>query len=402
MRMNAKGIYVILDMHEDVLSSKFCLYDGAPLWVVNKSTPKHEFPWPLKGNCSSRGWMENILSEAAGTAYQDLYDNKNGMRDDLALFWEKSAEFWKDLPGVFFELINEPFAGNPYEDPLILLPGVAGRKNLMRLYDAISPSIRKVDDRHIIMYEPVTWGMIFDGKYTGTGFDHVPGGDEYANRSALSFHYYCNTFVPSYGEKPTMTKIVCDDIVKNLVFSSITKELSKIGGSALMTEGISFMHSTATAQGNALMIPHLSQSHEGMACDTSTPQKEQECREVMSALDQHLYSWTDYGVSQGAQWTPSQAQQKAWARTFARATAGNPVNMTFDAGTGAFEYCYNVDTSIKAPTEIFASRKYYYTDGTNVRTTSNLEVVGPISDTISIKPVAGSDGGVGCVWVTQK
>ena len=79
-RMNAKGIYVLLDMHEDVLSSKYCLYDGAPLWVVNKSTPKHAFPWPLKGNCSSRGWMENILSEAAGTAYQDLYDNVNVRR----------------------------------------------------------------------------------------------------------------------------------------------------------------------------------------------------------------------------------------------------------------------------------------------------------------------------------
>ena len=121
--------------------------------------------------------------------------------------------------------------------------------------------------------------MIFDGKYTGTGFDHVPGGDIYANRSALSFHYYCNSFVPNYGAKPTMTKVVCDDIVKKLVFSSIPKELAKIGGSAVMTEG--------------------------MACDTSTPEKEVECQEVMTSLDEHLFSWTDYGVSQGAKWAPT-------------------------------------------------------------------------------------------------
>ena len=218
--------------------------------------------------------------------------------------------------------------------------------------------------------------MIFDGRYTGTGFDHVPGGDEYANRSALSFHYYCNTFVPSYGSKPTMTKVVCDDIVKKLVFSSIAKELGTIGGSAVMTEG--------------------------MACDTSTPEKEQECQEVMTALDQHLFSWTDYGVSQGAKWEPSPAQQAAWARTFARATAGNPVNMTFDAATAAFEYCYDIDLSIEAPTEIFASRKYYYTNGTAVRTTSNIEVVGSVSDTINVKAVDGSEGGIGCVWVERK
>ena len=83
------------------------------------------------------------------------------MRDDLALFWEKSAEFWKDVPGVFYELINEPFAGNPYADPLILLPGNAGRKNLMPLYDAISPSIRKHDDRHIIMCGSLLVSAVF-------------------------------------------------------------------------------------------------------------------------------------------------------------------------------------------------------------------------------------------------
>ena len=43
------GVYALLDMHEDVLSSKFCLYDGVPRWVIDKSVPKHAFPWPMKG-----------------------------------------------------------------------------------------------------------------------------------------------------------------------------------------------------------------------------------------------------------------------------------------------------------------------------------------------------------------
>lgn len=54
--MADRGIYSLLDMHQDGLSSKYCLYDGAPEWVVNKSVSRHEFPWPMKGNCSSRGW----------------------------------------------------------------------------------------------------------------------------------------------------------------------------------------------------------------------------------------------------------------------------------------------------------------------------------------------------------
>jgi endoglycosylceramidase len=66
--MNAHGIYVLFDMHEDCLSSHFCTYDGVPPWVIDKSIPKHSFPWPLKGNCS-RNWELNELAEATTTAY---------------------------------------------------------------------------------------------------------------------------------------------------------------------------------------------------------------------------------------------------------------------------------------------------------------------------------------------
>eukprot|EP00854_Cymbomonas_tetramitiformis_P014824 gene14824-17524_t len=144
------------------LANKFCLYDGAPLWVVNKSVSAHAFPWPLKGDCGSRSWGTNEISEAAGSAYQDLYDNRGGMLDDWINFWEKSASVWKNTSSIIgYELINEPFAGNWFKDPLLLLPGVAGEKNLMRSYDAAAAGIRKHDDRRIIFYEPVTWGMIF-------------------------------------------------------------------------------------------------------------------------------------------------------------------------------------------------------------------------------------------------
>ena len=91
---------------------------------------------------------------------------------------------------IGYELINEPFAGNFYADPLVLVPGVAGRTNLQRMYDHVAPRIRAHDTRHMIFYEPVTWGMIFDGKIVGSGFSHVPGGAEWANVSAFSYHYY--------------------------------------------------------------------------------------------------------------------------------------------------------------------------------------------------------------------
>ena len=118
---NDHGVHVLLDLHEDILSSEFCLYDGAPKWLIDKSVPEHPFPWPLKGNGTedcSRGWMENAFALAPQKAYQDIYDNEHGMLDSLAAMWAYSAEQWKDVSGVIgYEIMNEPFAGNTYKDP---------------------------------------------------------------------------------------------------------------------------------------------------------------------------------------------------------------------------------------------------------------------------------------------
>jgi hypothetical protein len=101
---------------EDGMSSLFCLYDGIPLWVVNKRTPpQHPFPYPLSGDCT-RGWETNFFAEAVGEAYQDLYNNHNGMADDMVNFWAKSASVFANNSNIIaYELINEPWCGDIYK-----------------------------------------------------------------------------------------------------------------------------------------------------------------------------------------------------------------------------------------------------------------------------------------------
>ena len=385
-RLAARGVHVLLDMHEDVLSSDFCLYDGAPQWVVNKSVPRHAFPWPQNGSapgdprgCHSRGWEANMLTEAAGQAYQDIYDNYAGMLDDLAAFWAKSAARWRDEPAVIgYEVMNEPFAGDVFKDPLLFLPGVAGRKNLARMHDAVAAAIRQHDDRHMIFYEPVTWGMVLDGKATGSGYDHVPGGPAFANRSAMSYHYYCSTFDPGWQDHPLMRRAICDATVGPLVFKAVGEDLDKVGGAQMMTEG--------------------------MACPTGNLSQAAECVAVMDDLDKRMFSWTDYGDSQGQTWEPTEVQKTVWARTYARAVAGTPLNMTFDFETKDFETCFTIDASINAPTEIFASVKYAYNGpgGFAVATSDNL-AASSSGNIVTVVPAPGADAGgeVGCVRITK-
>ena len=370
-RLAAHGIYTLLDMHQDGLSSKFCLYDGVPLWVINKSSSRHAFPWPLTGPCSDRNWETNLLSEAVAKAYQDLYDNHNGMLDDFVRFWEFTAKQFANNPNVLgYELINEPFAGNFYADPRRLLPGVAGNENLQPTYDLLASGIRRHDPNHLIFFEPVTWGMIFGDRVLGSGFDHVPGGPEYRNRSVLSFHYYCSIFVRDYWKHPSMTKLVCDSIAGPLVMRSIREDVRRMGGGVMMTEG--------------------------MACPVGFGD---ECESVSELMDQYMYSWCDFGSSQTDVFSPNISELTRWARTYPRAVAGTPINFTFDHTTKAFAFCYLPDLSLQSTTtEIFASRTYSYPVGKSISTTENLKVRKVNEDIISVQALSPEEA---CIWIDR-
>ena len=401
-QLNARGVYVLLDMHQDIISSAFCLYDGAPRWVIDKSIADlpaaHGYPAPLEApapkdnncilsgsphspcNCSrdATSWSENALTYGACNAYQSIYDNRHGMLDDMATFWARAAVEFKDTPGIIgYELMNEPFAGDIFSKPELVLPGVAGKQNLQKMHDAVAEKIREVDQQHIIFFEPVTWGMIGAGKVTGSGFEHVPGGDAWKNASAYAYHYYCMSWLPGWETQPIQRKLLCDAAIAPAVFEAVGEDIRRIGGAQMMTEG--------------------------MACNQDNMTQQEECIKVQEDLDKHLFSWTDYGDSQGSLWDVHPLQQKVWARTYARAIAGTPLNMTFDVETAAFEFCFTMDRQIQAPTEIFASNVYHYgAAGPKVTHSKNLQVSkGQTEGLYLAEPVAEGAPGIGCVHMAK-
>ena len=168
-------------------------------------------------------------------------------------------------------MINEPFAGDVYKNPLYFVPGEAGSKNLMPMYDNIAKAIREEDETHIIFFEPVTWGMVFDNKIAGSGFDHVPGGDNYRNRSSFSYHYYCSSFDPNWKDRPEWTKIICDDIMGNLIFEAVDEDLKTFGGASMLTEF--------------------------GGCPTDNATLLNECNVVMNKADKRMDSYVDYSLA---------------------------------------------------------------------------------------------------------
>lgn len=115
--------------------------------------------------------------------------------------------------------------------------------------------------------------MIFEGKVAGSGFTHVPGGDEYKNRSALSYHYYCDSFTPKPIDKPFYKRLICDDAVGPLVFEAVDLDHEKNGGASMLTEF-------------------------GDCFPVNSTKANEECNFVMDLADKRMDSyidWTDAG-----------------------------------------------------------------------------------------------------------
>lgn len=125
--------------------------------------------------------------------YERLYLNVEGVADYFAAFWRALAERFRGAGNILaFELLNEPFAGNYFEHPTLLLPGHADRMRLAPFYDKVAAELRRGDADRMIMFEPTTWSDEFGFPIFDTGFEHAPGGSEYANRSIFSYHFYEN------------------------------------------------------------------------------------------------------------------------------------------------------------------------------------------------------------------
>ena len=202
-----------------------------------------------------------------------------------------------------YELVNEPYAGNMYSDPLIMLPGVAGSKNLQPLYDAVGAVVRAADPSTPIFYEPVTWGMVFDGKIAGSGLTQVPGGPEYADRSVLSYHYYCSSFVPSWPGKPDWVhRVVCDDAVGALMFESIDADVKHLGGASWLTEF-----------GD---------------CGSFDESGSAECELLVGRCEERFESfhvWA-YTSDEAGDFAPTDAWTDVFSTVYARAIAGEPIS----------------------------------------------------------------------------
>ena len=148
------NISVLVEFHQDLFSEKFC-GDGVPLWAIPK-TISATFPLPidlpykygengLPTGCGKHPWGSYYATYSVNQGFNMLYNNKN-LLDQFISYWEQVATTFKNSINIIaYELINEPWPGNMFTLPIVMIPHLSEAINLQQVYDKIAKAIRKID-----------------------------------------------------------------------------------------------------------------------------------------------------------------------------------------------------------------------------------------------------------------
>lgn len=83
--------------------------------------------FPTRSDCSKYDWPSYYSTYNTGEAFEALYDTSEGAQGPLAAwagFWTHLAQEFRDNEAVLgYELINEPWAGDIFSHPSLLIPG---------------------------------------------------------------------------------------------------------------------------------------------------------------------------------------------------------------------------------------------------------------------------------------
>eukprot|EP00475_Leptophrys_vorax_P035095 TRINITY_DN5745_c0_g1_i1.p1 TRINITY_DN5745_c0_g1~~TRINITY_DN5745_c0_g1_i1.p1 ORF type:complete len:531 (-),score=105.03 TRINITY_DN5745_c0_g1_i1:143-1735(-) len=354
------GINVVLDMHQDTLSAKTC-GEGIPDWAFD-GDPDFPFPWPFyqkitpgpdghptPEECSHVN-SPGELTKSASYAYQSIYSNRDGLRDSFANCWKVVAAHFRHAKNIVgYNLINEPFAGDIWQNPALLVPGVADTFNLQPLYNVVARAIREVDEDTLILFEGVTWDNLW------LGFTDVPGGEDYRNRSVLSYHHY---YITEHG--PNIVKI--EPTVQQRL-----KDSARLKCGLMMTE----------------------------VGTTTVPLED---RHILDKFKQSVISWCYkryYGITGDGDTifldpngTMNMPLAYNMSRPYPAAVAGQTVSWkhsTASSGEDHFEFQFILDPSIDSPSVVHFNSVLYFRSGW-MFTVSPAEHVLVSLDDLTIRP----------------
>ncbi len=354
-----EGIWMQYDFHQDMWHETYG-GEGVPDWAAQRPAPYNLHP-PIK-----LPFPAGYITPELATVFDHFFANRDGLLDGWASAWGAVAQRWGDQPySMGYDLMNEPWAGREWG--LCPLTGCRGTyaKEMQPAYEKALAAIRESDPDGIAWFEPEVLANQTGKSY----FKPVPGEDQVG----FSWHSYCPFgYLESQGIPIGVGQ--CKSYAETHNRAALD-QAERMNGTSLLSE--------FGATDNAELL----------AIDTAAADDS-----FASWMHWAYKHWDDPTTADGAQGmftddadlsTVKEDKLRTLVRTYPQATAGTPVDLSFDPDTGEFSYTYEPSADIDEPTEIFVS-PLHYPDGPDISVEGG-EVVGTAEHHRILVEPTGSD-----------
>jgi len=349
----SRGIWVLLDFHQDMLNEKY-QGEGFPLWAVDDSGLPNDANKGFPGN--------EFASLALNRAFDNFWANTDNVWDRYRDAWIAVAQKWRHQPYLLgYDLFNEPWPGQLW--PLCFeMDCTAFDATLQQFQEHVLAGVRSVDSEHFAFFEPQ---QLFDfGAPSSMGHVDDPA-------LGLSWHSYCSsTLFAPFGlpAGPDCTLLG----IEEKTAGNADAQADALGATSLITEF-------------------------GAGDDLD------DIARVVAMADNHLVGWTYWAYKgwndptgnpageglfeEDGDLSTLKAKADLLVRPYPQAIAGVPKALSFDASSKIFSLTFTPGAS--AVTEIFVPQRQY-PNGYAATVTGGSAAAGAQDSLVNVTPDPGA------------
>ena len=330
------GVYVILDMHQDVYAARFCC-DGAPEWAIEDD----DLPFD-----QNPVWSLNYFAPAVMAAFDNFFEypgEHSDLQDHFADAWAAVVERFKDHPAVLgYDILNEPSPGSVYDARDITVTPPDGdaadfdRTLFTDFYRRMIAAIRAVDQDGWIFYEPRVAAPANGQPSFILELEDPRDGEP---RIGYAPHLYSVQFEFNQAYDPD------SDVTLENWEASRNVETSVQKAPLLLGE---------------------------WGFDPNWPNADLFMRELLDMGDRMMLGWTYWSYDPGGWgiWERGELGQfverenaNQVVRPYPQRVAGIPRSFSYDPDTREFSLAFDPSPSATLPTEVYVPESRHYPDG---------------------------------------
>ena len=385
--LGKKGIYTMVDAHQDVFSRNFC-GEGVPYFYANeleyddkcdasivtqflgfvgacKTMSDFDFNYDENGlpeieDCKKNSFAQYHFLAGFSSAYKQFYLNKANIQDKFVEFWKVVVKRFKGNKYIIgYDFWNEPSPGGFLEDFKNIIPGRADQYSILPVYKKLEEALREIDPNYILYFEntPIPDTLpIFGGLVWGT-MKEKPSGDDVPQ--VYNFHSYCcvaGANVCSNGEPSLKDSLnLCTNYHKNKFKKEIENAKENLNTPLFLSEFGACSDSEACYNEIMNVITLCEENFISWSYWNYKPYGDHTTSAI--AMVEYEGIFNDDGTIQTI-------KEKGLSRAYVQYYQGKPIDFKFEEESSTnFETSFEYHADIKEPTVLFYNKEFFYGNG---------------------------------------